>query len=382
MEVLVLDENFVAVDIVDSFDSLIWADRYFKVGDFEIYTGLNLDMLAVLKTDYYLILAGSEHVMIVEGRGLTTDPEEGNHITFSGRSLESILDRRIVWVQTTLSGNFQDELERLLNENAISPENADRQIPNLRFVVSEDPEVTSLTIDAQFTGDNLLSVVESLCGEKNIGWKITLTDDNHFDFMLYSGVDRSYSQETNPYVIFSPKFDNILSSNYAESKKSKKSVTLVAGEGEGITRRTAVAESEGGAGAGLARRELYTDARDISSNSSGGSTPMSETSNPSGGTTVLIDVAVSGDDELNNEEYTALLIQRGKEDLAENVEETSFEGQVDTTILYKYGEDFFMGDILQIANEYDMETKARVVEYIHAQDLNGEATYPTFAKVD
>ena len=356
MEVLVLDTNFIAVDIVDSFDSLIWADRYSKVGDFEIYTGVNLHMLAVLKKKYYLLLAGSDHAMIIEGRGLTTNPEEGNHIVFSGRSLESILDRRIIWNQTILSGNFQDGIEQLLNENAISPTIPERIIPNLRFVPSTDPAVTALTIDAQFTGDNLLNVIEKLCAEKNIGWKIILTEDNHFDFMLYSGVDRSYSQTANPYVIFSPKFDNILNSNYAESNKEEKTISLVAGEGEGAARKTTTVEVESGGGSGLDRREMFTDARDISSNVDGGTLPEAD--------------------------YNAQLAQRGKEDLADNVAITSFEGQVDTTILYKYGTDFFMGDILQIANEYDMETKARVVEFIHSQDLNGEARYPTFAEVE
>lgn len=356
MEILVLDTNFIAVDIVDSFDSLIWADRYSTVGDFEIYTGINLKMLAVLQKKYYLLLPGSDHTMIVEGRGLTTDPEEGNHIVFSGRSLESILDRRIVWNQTVLTGNFQDGIEQLLNENAISPTIPERTIPNLRFVQSADPVITSLTIDAQFTGDNLLTVIENLCTEKKIGWKITLTDDNHFDFMLYAGADRSYSQNENSYVIFSPKFDNILSSNYAESNKEEKTISLVGGEGEGVDRKTVAVAIESGGGSGLDRREMFTDAKDISSNISGGT--LSET------------------------DYNAQLTQRGKEDLAKNVAITSFEGQVDTTILYKYGEDFSMGDILQIANEYDMETKARVVEFVHSQDINGEARYPTFAEVE
>ena len=356
MEALVLDTNFVAVDIVDSFDSLIWVDRYSTVGDFEIYTGINLHMLEVLQKKYYLVMAESDQTMIVESRGLTTDPEEGNHIVFSGRSLGSILDRRIVWNQTILSGNFQDGIEQLLNENAINPTIPQRVIPNLRFVRSIDPTITSLTIDAQFMGDNLLTVIEKLCTEKKIGWKIILTDDNHFDFMLYSGVDRSYSQTTNPYVIFSPKFDNLLGSNYAESNKEEKTVTLVGGEGEGVNRKTIAVEADTGGGSGLDRREMFTDARDISSNVDGGT--LSET------------------------DYNAQLTQRGKEDLAKNVAVTSFEGQVDSKILYKYGEDFFMGDIVQIANEYDMETKARIVEFIHSQDINGESHYPTFAKVE
>ena len=39
---------------------------------------------------------------------------------------------------------------------------------------------------------------------------------------------------THLYVIFSPKFENVINTNYLESKKTLKTVTLVAGEGQKI----------------------------------------------------------------------------------------------------------------------------------------------------
>ncbi len=59
-----------------------------------------------------------------------------------------------------------------------------------------------------------------------------------FVFELYAGFDRSYDQTENPYVIFSPKFENIINSNYIESKASLKTVTLVGGEGEVLVEDT------------------------------------------------------------------------------------------------------------------------------------------------
>ena len=38
MEVLVLNTEFESVAIIDTFESLIWTDRYYEAGDFEIYT--------------------------------------------------------------------------------------------------------------------------------------------------------------------------------------------------------------------------------------------------------------------------------------------------------------------------------------------------------
>ena len=50
--------------------------------------------------------------------------------------------------------------------------------------------------------------------------------------------------------------------------------------------------------------------------------------------------------------------------------------------MFTYGVDFFMGDIVQIANEYGHETKSRIVELITSESEEGVSTYPTFEYVD
>ena len=108
MELTLLDTSLDAIAVVDDYESLIWTDRYQEYGDFEIYTPVTADILNVIKQDYYLINRDSEHVMIVEKLLIKTDVETGNHITITGRSLESILKRRIVWGLRSLSGNLQN----------------------------------------------------------------------------------------------------------------------------------------------------------------------------------------------------------------------------------------------------------------------------------
>ena len=84
---------------------------------------------------------------------------------------------------------------------------------------------------------------------------------------------------------------------------------------------------------------------------------------------------------LTDEEYISQLGQRGREVLSVNVFTSSFEGQVEITHMYEYGKDFFIGDIIQIANEYGMEAKARVVELIRSQNTSGINIYPTFTAI-
>ena len=174
-----------------------------------------------------------------------------------------------------------------------------------------------------------------------------MNDQNQFVFRLYTGTDRSYSQEINPYVIFSPVFDNIVTSDYIESKKDYYNVGLVAGSGEGSARRTeTVGDQEV---SGLDRRELYIDARDIDSKSS---------------------------------TYSQDLKQRGEEELSAHKIDQSFEGEIDAIQIYKYRQDFFMGDIVQLESEYGQNARVRILEFIYSDDQDGIKTYPTFSVLE
>lgn len=351
MEILVLNTDFESIDIVDTFKSMIWTDRYNSNGDFEIFLAIDSDILNHLKEDHYIWLKDSEHCMIIEDMAINSDNEDGNYVIVTGRSLESLLERRIVWGQRVLTGNLQFAIQTLLNEAIISPTIADRRIDNFIFEVSTDPKVAELTVDTQFTGDDLYVVIKNLCQSNNLGFKIVLNGNNQFVFSLYAGVDRSYEQTENPYVIFSPDFENIINSNYFTSKANLKNVTLVAGEGEGASRKTTTV----GSGSGLNRRELFTDAQDISSDVDGGT--------------------------LTNEQYIAKLKTRGSKNLSEHTAKTAFEGEVEANRLFKYGEDFFIGDIVQIANEYGHEGRAYISELIISQSEDGVSIYPTFQTI-
>lgn len=352
MDLLVLNKSLDVIAIVDVYESIIWTERYYEYGDFELYTAMTQDLLNYIKTDNYIQRVGSDRVMIIEEIRIDTDSETGNHITITGRSLESILDRRVIWSQTTISGNLQNGIKKLINENIISPSKEERKISNFIFKDSTDSQITGLTVEAQYTGDNLYDVISKVCEEKSIGFKVSLNENKQFVFELYAGADRSYEQTNYPYVVFSPNFDNIINSNYLESKENLKNVALVGGEGEGTARKYLAI----GNTSGLDRRELFVDARDISSEGEDGQT-------------------------LTTEQYNELLKQRGNEYLADYTDLVSFEGAVETNIMYKYGVDFFDGDIVQIANEYGHEAKVRILEVVISENEEGNSVYPTFKTI-
>lgn len=380
MDIHILDNNLLQMYIIDTFESFIWTERYNGYGDFEMYIPLTVEILEVIEfvqnnlkklIDIYVWLKGTNSYMIIETLEIKTDVETGNKVIISGRGLESILERRIVWKQTILNSSLQYGVKRLINESIISPTDTARKIDKFVFKDSTDEFILDQNIRVQFTGDNLYEAIYVICDELELGFNIIINEDAKFEFELVRGENRSYSQEPyeivvrpdiswsnykNPYVIFSPSYENLVTSDYLESSNTFKTITLVAGEDEGLERRTVVVNADGPIYTGLARRELYTDARDIQSETEEG--------------------------QLSQNEYDALLISRGKEKLSETPYTKAFTGEISTGGSFVYGEDFFVGDVVQIVNEFGMETTARIVEVIRSLDAEGYRIFPTFQIAD
>lgn len=353
MAYLLLNTAFETVDDIDNFDSMIWTERYFAYGDFQLYLAASTAEAVKYQKDFYIWSDESNELMIVETSEIKESEEGGEFLTVSGRSMTSILDRRIIWGQTTLQGNFQAAIKKLITENVINPTDAARKIPGLTFRDSTDPIVTSKTIDEQFLGDKLYDTVAALCKIRNIGFRIVGTE-GALVFELYSGQDRSYNQFIRPQVVFSPDLDNLNSSRYLHSKETLKTVDLVGGEGEWPDKKFAVTTVASGPGAGLSRREMYTESS------------LSST----------IDGA-----QMSDADYQKMLIEKGRLDLLSNRETMTFDGEVVMLPQFEYNVDFFKGDIIQMENEFGIESTSRVVEFIRSDTPTGRSAYPTLESV-
>ena len=121
MDLYITNPKFELVGVIDSYTSLIWTERYNDCSDFEIMISANDKNIDILQNGYYIKRTDTDRVGIIETKTTQTNEETGDYIIVSGRMLESILDRRIVWQQTTLNGSINESVHRLLIENAISP---------------------------------------------------------------------------------------------------------------------------------------------------------------------------------------------------------------------------------------------------------------------
>lgn len=347
MDFNVHDSNGVWVGIVEQPTSAIWARRYHEPNDFELYFPVSDEALALIADDCYITREDRPEVMIVEHIEIITSKEDGNYLCITGRGAEGLLARRIVWEQTNVSGRVDAAVYRLIDENAINPANTERKLP----LIMNAPNVSSESIRAQYTGTNLLKAVQETCKAHGLGFR-TVTDDHAFvvpRLELFAGANRGEGQTENSPVIFSAEYENLLSSSYILDTAEYKNVAAVAGEGEGKARKRATY----GSASGLHRRELFVDARDLSTN----------------------------DGEISDDDYTAQLQARGAENVAENPITETFDGEIDTSN-FVLDEDYTLGDIVTVENEYGIRKNVRIVAIVECWDENGYTAIPTYENVE
>lgn len=340
---IILDNNFTRIAMIDDFISLIWTSRYYKVGDFELCA--DISRANILKVGYYVTRYGDDsHLGIIEDIKFQHNEDMQEMIIAKGRFLPAILARRVIAAQTQVSGTITNAIHTLINDNAISPSLATRKINGLTFSSSV---ALSTTMNAQYTGANLLSTIESICETYSIGFDCTLNDNNGFNFSLYQGVDRSYNQSANPYVVFSDKYDNLLTSAYTEDFNAYTTDVLVGGEGEG-TARTMVWSAKQSR-SGLNRYEKFLDASN----------------------------AVSNDNIITMETYKKQLQGLGLEQITTYT--TAFEGQVNFSGVI-LGQTLKVGDICTIENsKWGLSINSRLIEVIESVGEDGiYKAVPTF----
>ena len=342
IEPIVLNKSFERIALIDDYSSFIWTARYYTVGDFEILVPADENHISILQKGYYIIRDDDENVGIIENITLTLDEDQNEQMLVVGRFADSILARRIIETQTQLYGTVSAGIASLINDAIISPDIEARKIEGFYMSPSSFPE----RLEAQYTGKNLLETIEDICETNHIGFKTVLQNGN-FVFSLFKGVDRSYNQSANPYVVFSDEYDNLISSTYEEQTADKVTDVLVAGEGEGLDRKTLWVSRENPTG--LDRYEAYHDQRNLSTN----------------------------EGTITDEEYYQQMKEEGLEQLTTIT--AAFDGEVYFENI-KYKEDVNVGDVVSVENKkWGVYINTRLIEVIESVDESGKySIVPTF----
>lgn len=429
-DAIILDLDFSLTCLIDTYFSFIWTEEYLSNGEFELKIPMNIEAYPLIAPDMYVCSNESDTVMVIDS--VAVDSTDGDIAVIKGRTLETILERKIAWNPITLSGGLQNGIKKLLEVNVINPDEPKRAIPNFHFVESTDPEILKLKMPTgedgsgkTYYGDNLYDILHELCDPYDLAFKVTLSKDNHLYFSLYYGVDRSYSQEKTIPVVFSRKYENVFNTNYFSSIITQITAVRVVGEHLKSGSIVGTYSSTGGGfsvpaygingsapnvtenyddvfeftrpvDSGIRRREAI-----VESGVSRDRTGIAEAEE-------WIQYLLERSENVPDEEWESnwadkireareerkALYQKMEEEYHERIvefvknyfineggETIAFDAELDPYRQFIYGEEYFLGDIVQVEDGYGNAARCRIAEVSFAHDESGDSVIPTFVYV-
>lgn len=262
----------------------------------------------------------------------------------SGRLGCSLLASRIIMERLTLNNTVENVMRSLVEACCLNPQNPQRIIPQLQLgpLLGLTPSVTM-----QVTYRNLSQTLYQLTSTHQIGWDIRLDPlTKKLNFITFQPVNRSSAQSSIAKVVFSESYENLRSTQYQRSQRFLSNIALVGGQGEGEERILV----QVGDGEGWNRKEIFVNAKDQ-----------------------------HWEEELSEQDYIELLIQKGWSALQPEVE--FFEAEVDANGTTRIRQDFDLGDTVSIeVVEWNKQIHVQVTEISEVFDSMGIRVIPIFGQ--
>ena len=336
MEIRVYSRDLRFQGVSENQTSVIWTRKYFETGEFEIHTPITPDNVRLYQMGNIVWLQGAVEAGIIEDLIYEETPTI-NAITVKGRFLESYMDRRIIHTTVNFTGKTEVAMRQLLD-------GIEYALPNVELGTLQG---FNETVSFQCTWKNLLSFESKLAMASNLGFRFR-PDFNarkiYFD--VYKGLDRTRSQHSRSFTEFSDEFDNLNSASYSINDQLERTVAYVAGEGEGSERRVVIVGDT--TGTGYDRRELFVDAKDISS------------------------------EDITDAEYVAALTQRGIEKLNENMMSNSLECVTVPQGNFDYKVNYDLGDVVTTRkSNWGISQDLRITEIQEVYEHGAMQVVPT-----
>lgn len=366
MELVTLNASNQADKLIENYDSLIWTERFNTVGDFQLIAGDVATFMTLLPEGKIVSLRESNVAMVVETHKIERKKNTPEQITITGRSFESILDRRVAMLSVT-AGSTSD-----------------------------------WTVTAKAPSDVSFYIVNRICVLGD------LDADDIFPpagFLLSGPAD--YYTGTGPDKIYAVPKGNLLTAVLGLLQTETKEDTTTSPVTPAFIQRGIRAVRPNSAGTAItlqwyqgtdrsatvyfdATRDLLDDGKYLFSKV--GSATMAYiigTSNAAKLSKTLVPVTgfdrrVILVDAIQSGEVSATTLQmQAEQSLAEAAETHMFDGSINQDLSpYKYNVDYFLGDTVKLVADYGMSHMAVVTEYIRSEDTTGTKSYPTLAAAD
>lgn len=359
MDIYVLDSLFRRIQVIDNHISFIWTERYNSLGDFEIRVRSTIETRSLLAIGTYLGLDRTMRVMVVETVERTITDEDGPILIAKGRSLEAIFTKRVAWADWTrkppASGWVYEDAPESIAVFAVRATCRDFPlfpadvIPNLDITEEVgDYNVAAFQDDIVYATDTaktVFDVVSEIAKNFDLGFSLTRKEDTgRLWFRMFNGVDRTTVQDQYPKILFSNDFESLESTTQFASNADEYNVAYVFTPVGNRVVAPAMVDPDI---AGWDRKVLPVYADDITDTD-----PV---------------VAANKMDV------------RGRQELLKHQSVRAFDGQIRKDNPWVYGQDYNMGDMVEMRDEDGFTNRVRVTEQIFSSDRNGDNAYPTLS---
>lgn len=400
--------DFTLKAAIDVYDSLVWTDAYCGYGDFELKIQNKIANNYGIKVGDYLQCFISNKVMIVEGMSLDYGSQNEVTVTYKGRSLESILLRRIMRredlpkiVPQIDNGQYVpaeirslwDSIEYILERTIVQNSNTDghaglssdpRGINSLGYVIPDEEEFTDpSTPYLNFDGATVYDYICSVLSYFGYGFSISFNNIGVIDnsnssinnrkmmFSLYNGKKRTFNQIENERVYFSTDDDSTFKMDTSVDMENYSNVALVVGphpcaviydenEEKQLVEVSSVRYTTDiyNAVSGLDRYEMFVDCSNVPNSDTSRSIPYSE------------------DYIIAQMRFNAIQAVKGR--MSANIK---YDPSVDFDPYKEYGVHYYLGDICNALDDFGNITIVRVDSFSHSIDTNGYKGYPHFGSI-
>ncbi len=353
--------NLVNGDMIHGINTVMWVERYRDSGEFTITADVDSNIRAEIPIGTLISHMRSRDVMIVENHEISDAKGEDLEVTITGRSLETILEQRVVGQNRPWPSNYavapfpiDPKYTWVQVVDLIKVHTDSTQVPDINdalqgiitkhTITRTDGEQIAREIKL---GTDLYSAIVEIMAIEKLGIRAVRPSgagNTATTFEIHEG--RNLSSQ----IIFSFDAGDITNVDYLWSNKGDKNSIMIIGK---WVQELIKSNSPN---YGYNRRVTMIDASDI------------DDAYQNQPTTPEMDVIrqklrVRGDQALKAMNSIAL----SKAQAAKNSKK------------YVYREDFEVGDIVLIDGLFNESAPMRIIEYVEISDKDGVSGYPTLS---
>lgn len=428
------------ISVLKDYISIVWTDRYYEAGDFELILPLSKENLQIYSPDNYIICNQSDKVMIIE-QITTSASAEGYKMKVTGHSAEILLRRRVtpneiiinrttnnevpIEIKTNVNSHFagaldtvfeacfeQDSVEMMSeqnNQDATQMSYESRSMSSIRFAgVISDPfgHIADAIGNIDSHGDEYYDIIQEQCESKDIGFAVYRNFEREidrskssydqantsalFDLVLYDGwnqtgdylvkdgADMDVTMHNKLYQIPS---GIIFSVEYLNLQSSDSNYSKENHKNyifvKGDEINSSSSASVDVAEATANFTEAFTD-EDAKYYQVG---TESETEYGIFRKETFMDSGISRGLNTRNK-YASRLKAKGAKELKKQKVKWTLSCEIGNVTRFTYRKDYYLGDLVKVKDSMNSEEIFRVTEEIISCDAAGLKVYPTLVLFD